>query len=334
MKQCADQVSPLTVLDLLDQQLSVTENILSGKRLQVSIGYEATHRSTYLDIRREVDDTIINDRRELLLGHTERRMHLIQRCHKVFPPNLHITDVIRNPRHRPHLDMPIKRKTRRALDETLDLCTGKVLRHGGQLGDVNVLAHDAVLLHLGSVDGEDLDASGFVGKGDLDVDFETTGTEEGIIDHVFSVGHTDDQDVVELVDTVHLSRPSYSKRIVSFAAIIWADLGQQLVDNRVANTSPIILGPSLLADRINLIKDDNMQSALISLLFLLQTREQPSNQPLDHMHNRVESMARPTSFSASANNFLIFSSLAPTNLLKISGPLTTFGSRALSILPI
>lgn len=40
------------------------------------------------------------------------------------------------------------------------------------------------------------------------------------------------------------------------------------------------------------------------------------------------------SSSASANSFLMLASDSPTYLLRISGPLTIFGSRALSILPI
>lgn len=34
---------------------------------------------------------------------------------------------------------------------------------------------------------------------------ETTGTEEGFVDHVHPVGHTDDEDVVELIDTIELN---------------------------------------------------------------------------------------------------------------------------------
>jgi len=39
-----------------------------------------------------------------------------------------------------------------------------------------------------------------------------------------------------------------------------AHLGQQLIDDRVADTRPAVLRSSLFANSIQLIKDDNMQA--------------------------------------------------------------------------
>lgn len=52
------------------------------------------------------------------------------------------------------------------------------------------------------------------------------------------------------------------------------------------------------------------------------------------MCSMESSPASACSFSASAKRSRIFCSLPPTNLSRISGPLTIFGSRALSTLPI
>ena len=44
----------------------------------------------------------------------------------------------------------------------------------------------------------------FVREGDFHADLETTRTQKSFIYHVLSVGHADDEDIVELVDTIHL----------------------------------------------------------------------------------------------------------------------------------
>jgi hypothetical protein len=76
-----------------------------------------------------------------------------------------------------------------------------------------------------------------------------TRTEESLINHVKTVGHADDEDVVELVDTIHL--------------------GEELVDNRVPDTGPVVLGTTLLTNRIKLIKDDDVKVTLIPLFLVL-----------------------------------------------------------------
>jgi len=103
-----------------------------------------------------------------------------------------------------HLDMPIHRETRRTLDQTSNLRSTEVLRHSSQFRDIHVGSHDSVGLHLVGVNVEDLKSTVFVWKGDFHVDFESTWSKESFVDHVETVGHSDDEDVVELVDSVHL----------------------------------------------------------------------------------------------------------------------------------
>ena len=75
-------------------------------------------------------------------------------------------------------------------------------------------------------------------------------TQQSIIDHVLAVGHADQQDVVQLVDTVELT--------------------EKLVDDTVADTgSAAGSGASLLAYGIQLVEDDDVQLRLVALLLVL-----------------------------------------------------------------
>jgi hypothetical protein len=55
------------------------------------------------------------------------------------------------------------------------------------------------------VDVENLVAAFLVWKRDLHVNFETTRTEKGIVDHVLPVGHTNDEDIIQRIHTIHLT---------------------------------------------------------------------------------------------------------------------------------
>lgn len=83
-------------------------------------------------------------------------------------------------------------------------------------------------------------------------------------------------------------------------------LGQELVDDGITNTGTRVCAASLFTDRIDFIENNDMQSRLVTLFLLLYVVDsivQPNAQNVG-----VDETA-PTSFSASANNFLIFSSL-------------------------
>lgn len=82
------------------------------------------------------------------------------------------------------------------------------------------------------------------------MDLKTTRTQQGIINHVFAVGHADQQDVVELVDTIELT--------------------EKLVDDTVTDTgSTTSARASLLAYSVQLVEDDDVQLRLVTLLLVL-----------------------------------------------------------------
>jgi hypothetical protein len=100
--------------------------------------------------------------------------------------------------------MPIESKTRGTLDQSIQFRTTKVLCQARQFLDTNIIGHDAIRAHLVGMDIQNLDTPLFIGKGNLDVDLESAGSEERFVDHVQSVGHTDDKDIVQLLYAVHL----------------------------------------------------------------------------------------------------------------------------------
>lgn len=132
---------------------------------------------------------------------------------------------------------------------------------------------------------------------------------------------TDDQDVVELFHAVNLRK--------------------QLVDHGVVHARAAGACSSLLADGVQLIKDDDMQATVCSQLGEddLKKKKKIINTILS-IQSKVAATSHGAhltlfcSSSASANSLRMLASDSPTYLLRISGPLTTFGSRALSILPI
>lgn len=126
---------------------------------------------------------------------------------------------------------------------------------------------------------------------------------------------TDDQDVVQLLHAV--------------------DLRQKLVDHSVVHARAAGARASLLADGIQLVEDDDMEPAVGSQLGTDRwslTIDQFSLVILTNTWKHALTLF--CSSSASANSLRMLASDSPTYLLRISGPLTTFGSRALSILPI
>jgi hypothetical protein len=103
------------------------------------------------------------------------------------------------------------------------------------------------------VDAQDLLPPGSVRQVNLDVDFESSGAEYGLVEQVLAVGHADDDDVVERLHSV--------------------DVGEQLVDHLVAHLRPhpAVRSP-LLADRVDLVEHDDVQRTLVPHLPLVRTR--------------------------------------------------------------
>ena len=71
---------------------------------------------------------------------------------------------------------------------------------------------------------------------------EAARAQHRVVDHVFAIRHANHEDVVERVHAV--------------------DLGEQLVDHRVADAGVRPLHAALLADRVDLVEDDDVQVLL------------------------------------------------------------------------
>ena len=120
--------------------------------------------------------------------------------------------------------MPVERETGSTLDQTTDLSPREVLGESGQFFQVNVRIHDAIVPHLGGVDRQDLEATVLIWKRDLHVHFQTTRTQQRFIDHVEAIRHANNQNVVELVDTIHLRNAVSVEKASSLSS--HAHLGQ------------------------------------------------------------------------------------------------------------
>ena len=84
-----------------------------------------------------------------------------------------------------------------------------------------------------------------VGQVDFNVDFEPSWPQHCLVEQILAVGHADDHDVVQRFHSV--------------------DVGQQLIDDLIANLrANTALHPSLFANRIYLIEDNDVKRALIS----------------------------------------------------------------------
>jgi hypothetical protein len=92
--------------------------------------------------------------------------------------------------------MPVESKTTGTLNQTTNLCTGKVLCQCCQLLNVNVRINDVVFLHFACMNLQDLASTKLVGKRNLHVHFKTARAEKRLVYHVHTVGHANDQDVV------------------------------------------------------------------------------------------------------------------------------------------
>lgn len=63
-----------------------------------------------------------------------------------------------------------------------------------------------MLFHKRRVDPEDLPSALLIGQTDLHLDFQSTGSQQSLVNHIPPVGHTDDQDVVQLLHAVNFGQ--------------------------------------------------------------------------------------------------------------------------------
>lgn len=66
---------------------------------------------------------------------------------------------------------------------------------------INILSDLLEFLHALSMDVQYLYAAVLIGQTDLHLHFESTGAEQCLVDHVTTIGHTDHENVVQLVHT-------------------------------------------------------------------------------------------------------------------------------------
>lgn len=203
-----------------------------------------------LDVDRVVEDAVGQGLLELLVRDTKGSLDFRQGVLKIAHVDLHLRDVVADAGHGVDLDVAVESKRRGTFDETRQLGTAEILGACGQPVDVDIAVQDVVLQHLGRVNLENLNTTLLVGQRDLDLDLKTTRTQQGIVDHVLAVGHADQQDVVQLVDTIELT--------------------EKLVDDTVADTgSASGARATLFAYGVQLVKDDDVQLRLVALLLVL-----------------------------------------------------------------
>jgi len=84
----------------------------------------------------------------------------------------------------------------------LNLSARVILSNLCQLIQVDVGGEQVVLLHLTRVDLENLKSAVLVRQADLKVELEASRAEHCLIDHINAIGHADDENVVEAVDSI------------------------------------------------------------------------------------------------------------------------------------
>mmetsp|Transcript_2610 Transcript_2610/g.9463 ORF Transcript_2610/g.9463 Transcript_2610/m.9463 type:complete len:210 (-) Transcript_2610:588-1217(-) len=100
------------------------------------------------------------------------------------------------------------------------------------------------------MDLQNLQAALLVGKADLDLHLQAARPHQSLIQEVFPVGHADEKNVVERIHAINLS--------------------EELVNNGVVHSGPILGGAALLADGVNLIEDDDVQVGIVAVRRLVQ----------------------------------------------------------------
>jgi hypothetical protein len=76
----------------------------------------------------------------------------------------------------------------------------------GQVVQIDIRGHKVGFHHLLGVNFQDLQTTRLVSETNLDVHLKTTRTQQSLVDQLFAIGHTNHQNVVQLLDTVHLGQ--------------------------------------------------------------------------------------------------------------------------------
>lgn len=103
----------------------------------------------------------------------------------------------------------------------------------------------------------------------------TDGTKKCVINHVLAIGHADKKHVVQRVDSIQLAEQLIDLEPLLVAVDTHCQLNRQSTYDAVAHAcSATGSGASLLAYRVQLIKNDDVQLRLVTLflVFLLGVR--------------------------------------------------------------
>ena len=86
-------------------------------------------------------------------------------------------------------------------------------------------------------------------QANLLVHLQTTWSLERIVNQIGSIGHADNEHIIQRINAVNLA--------------------QQLIDHRIVNSSRTARGAALLADCVQLVKNDDVQPGGVATLGLL-----------------------------------------------------------------
>mmetsp|Transcript_19565 Transcript_19565/g.45734 ORF Transcript_19565/g.45734 Transcript_19565/m.45734 type:complete len:266 (+) Transcript_19565:1063-1860(+) len=151
-----------------------------------------------------------------------------------------------------------------------------------------------------------------VRKSNFNVNLHAPGAQQRLVQHVLSIGHANEQNVVERFNTV--------------------DFGQELIDYTVVRACAVPTRPTSLADRIQLVKDDHVQLTVIAAFLVLGLRffEKVAHVFLTLPHVLVEDLG-------TVDNLRLFSHKHLSNLPRDQGlaaPWRTIQQHALDVLEI
>mmetsp|Transcript_10233 Transcript_10233/g.24613 ORF Transcript_10233/g.24613 Transcript_10233/m.24613 type:complete len:343 (-) Transcript_10233:546-1574(-) len=197
-----------------------------------------------------VHHTTRHECEKIIARHAEGRLHLVECAFEVGLPHLEI--VYRHILQVVHVHLPREGVRGGTLHQPLQLRARKVLRARRQLGDGDQSVHVAPLSHGVRLDAQDLFAPRLVGQVDLHLHLQPPRAQQRVVDHVLAVGHADEEDVVERVHPIYL--------------------GEQLVHHGVVHARRVVRAAALLADRVDLVEDDDVQRRVVPPLGLLRLR--------------------------------------------------------------
>lgn len=100
---------------------------------------------------------------------------------------------------------------------SFNFCSSVILSNLGELIKVHILSQQVMLSHLLGMNLKNLKSTIQVWQTDLEMDLKSSWSQDSLINHIFSIRHSDYENIVETINTIHLR--------------------QQLVDNTLIDSS-------------------------------------------------------------------------------------------------